>query len=43
MVKIGLQFDSLTGVALILVTGVSGIVHIYSIGYMGGDPIYRDL
>ena len=34
----GLQFDSLTAIMLIVVTSVSALVHIYSIGYMSGDP-----
>nr|YP_008592466.1 NADH dehydrogenase subunit 5 [Hymeniacidon sinapium]AGP05004.1 NADH dehydrogenase subunit 5 [Hymeniacidon sinapium] len=34
----GLQFDSLTAIMLIVVTSVSALVHIYSTGYMSGDP-----
>nr|CAD2223006.1 nad5 [Tethya minuta] len=34
----GLQFDSLTSTMLIVITSVSALVHIYSIGYMSGDP-----
>jgi len=34
----GLQFDSLTSIMLIVITSVSALVHIYSIGYMSGDP-----
>nr|QDH12156.1 NADH dehydrogenase subunit 5 [Halichondria sp. HK-2019] len=34
----GLQFDSLTATMLIVVTSVSALVHIYSTGYMSGDP-----
>lgn len=34
----GLQFDSITSVMLIVITSVSALVHIYSIGYMSGDP-----
>src|SRR6266403_1367361 len=33
-----LHFDQLTAVMLIVVTGVSAMVHVYSIGYMHGDP-----
>ncbi len=33
-----LKFDTLTAVMLIVVNGVSGMVHIYSIGYMTHDP-----
>lgn len=34
----GLQFDSISSVMLIVITSVSALVHIYSIGYMSGDP-----
>ena len=34
----GLQFDSLTAIMLIVITSVSALVHIYSTGYMAGDP-----
>ena len=33
-----LRFDQLTAVMLLVVTGVSALVHWYSIGYMAGDP-----
>ncbi len=33
----GLQFDTLTAVMLIVVNGVSSMVHVYSVGYMGHD------
>ena len=33
----GLLFDPLSGVMLLLVTGVGALIHIYSIGYMHGD------
>jgi NADH-quinone oxidoreductase subunit L len=33
-----LRVDTLTAVMLIVVTGVSSMVHIYSIGYMADDP-----
>ena len=33
-----LRFDALTSVMLVVVTSVSALVHIYSIGYMGHDP-----
>ncbi len=35
-----LRIDSLTAVMLVVVTTVSGVVHLYSIGYMADDP-YR--
>ena len=34
----GLQFDSLTAIMLVVITSVSALVHIYSTGYMVGDP-----
>lgn len=34
----GLLFDSLTVVMLIVVTSISSLVHIYSMGYMSHDP-----
>ena len=33
-----LKFDTLTSVMLVVVTSVSSLVHIYSIGYMSHDP-----
>ena len=39
-VHIGLKVDQLTAVMLIVVTTVSSLVHIYSIGYMHGDKGY---
>ena len=38
--KMGFLFDSVTGVMLIVVTLVSSLVHIFSMGYMHGDPYY---
>src|SRR6059036_818149 len=32
--------DPLTGVMLLVVTGVSALIHLYSAGYMHGDPGY---
>ena len=34
----GFQFDTLTATMLIVVTGVSSCVHIFSVDYMSGDP-----
>ena len=34
----GLQYDSLTAIMLIVVTSISTLVHIFSTGYMKGDP-----
>ena len=37
-VNMGLQYDSLTAIMLIVVTSISTLVHIFSTGYMKGDP-----
>ena len=34
----GLHLDSLSLLMLLIVTGVGGVIHIYSYGYMHGDP-----
>src|SRR5438034_3794808 len=39
-VSIGLYIDRLTAAMLLLVTIVSGLVHVYTIGYMHGEPGY---
>src|SRR5689334_9670156 len=39
-IHIGLTVDRLTAVMLILVTTVSALVHVYTIGYMRGDKGY---
>ena len=39
-IHIGLHIDRLTAVMLLLVTGVSSLVYIYTIGYMHGDSGY---
>ncbi len=39
-ISIGLYVDQLTAAMLMLVTIVSGLVHIYTMGYMHGDPGY---
>jgi NADH-quinone oxidoreductase subunit L len=39
-IHIGLSIDRLTAVMLLLVTTVSGLVHIYTIGYMHAEPGY---
>ena len=36
-----LRVDTLTAVMLIVVTGVSSMVHVYSVGYMAEDPRSR--
>ncbi|MEX1178989.1 MAG: NADH-quinone oxidoreductase subunit L [Nitriliruptor sp.] len=40
-VSFDLQIDQLTGVMLLVVTGVGLLVHLYSLGYMHGDPRYE--
>ncbi len=39
-INMGFTVDSLTAVMLLVVTTVSLLVHIYSVGYMHGDPRY---
>ncbi|HTZ18954.1 MAG TPA: NADH-quinone oxidoreductase subunit L [Dissulfurispiraceae bacterium] len=39
-VSVGFLIDQLTAIMLIVVTTVSLLVHIYSVGYMHGDPGY---
>ena len=40
-IDINLFVDQLTVLLLLLVTGVSGVVHVYSSRYMIGDPHYN--
>lgn len=37
----GFMIDSLTAIMMVVVTFISWLVHIYSIGYMKGDPGYQ--
>ena len=37
----GILIDNLTAVMLLVVTGVSTLVHLFSVGYMHGDPRYN--
>ncbi|NJN16135.1 MAG: NADH-quinone oxidoreductase subunit L [Oscillochloris sp.] len=37
-VPFGIMLDPLSGVMVLLVTGVGALIHVYSIGYMHGDP-----
>lgn len=39
-VKIGILVDNVTVIMLMVVAIVSGLVHLYSVGYMNGDPRY---
>ena len=38
---LGVLYDDLTAAMLVMVTGVSALVHLYSIGYMAGDKRYN--
>ena len=40
-VDFGLQLDQLSMCFVLLITGVGGLIHIYSIGYMADDPERR--
>jgi NADH-quinone oxidoreductase subunit L len=40
-VEIGLLYDQLSSLFVLLITGVGGIIHVYSIGYMAHDPRRR--
>src|SRR6266702_3850735 len=39
-VTVALQLDQLSAVMLLVVTGVSSLIHVFSVGYMGEDPCY---
>ncbi len=39
-IRLGFYVDQLTAAMLLLVTIVSGLVHVYTIGYMHGEPGY---
>ena len=39
-VDLALQVDQLSAVMMLIVTGVGGLIHLFSIGYMGDDPGY---
>ena len=41
VMHIGLLIDSLTVVMMVVVSFVSFLVHLYSVGYMAGDPGYQ--
>ncbi|HEU5359928.1 MAG TPA: NADH-quinone oxidoreductase subunit L [Candidatus Deferrimicrobiaceae bacterium] len=40
VINAGILVDNLTAVMLVVVTGVSFLVHLFSVGYMHGDPRY---
>jgi len=37
-VEFGIKLDPLSLVMMLIVTGVGGVIHVYSLGYMRGDP-----
>ena len=39
-VDVGFLFDPLSSAMLLFITGVAALIHLYSIGYMHGDPRY---
>src|SRR5205809_1378806 len=39
-VTVALQLDQLSAVMLLVVTGVSSLIHVFSVGYMGEEPGY---
>ncbi len=39
-INFGLRLDPLSSVMLLVITGVGLLIHIYSVGYMHGDPGY---
>src|SRR5207302_2976191 len=39
-VTVALELDQLSAVMLLVVTGVSSLIHLFSVGYMGEDPGY---
>ncbi|NNG17153.1 MAG: NADH-quinone oxidoreductase subunit L, partial [Gemmatimonadales bacterium] len=39
-VDLAFQVDQLSAVMMLIVTGVGGLIHLFSIGYMGDDPGY---
>jgi len=39
-IGVDLQLDQLSVLMMLIVTGVSTVIHVYSIGYMRGDPGY---
>ena len=40
-VEMGLLYDPLSAIFVLLITGVGSLIHIYSIGYMAHDPARR--
>ena len=40
-IKLGILLDNITAVMLVVVTAISFLVHVFSIGYMAGEPRYE--
>ncbi len=40
-VDVGFYVDSLSMTLLLVVTGIGGLIHLYAVGYMRGDPRYH--
>ncbi len=40
-IQLGILLDNITAVMLIVVTGISFLVHVFSMGYMAGEPRYE--
>src|SRR3954447_18534207 len=40
-VNFGMRFDALSGVFVLLITGVGFLIHLYAVGYMAHDPRRR--
>ena len=40
-IHFGMHFDPMSLLMLLIVTGVGSAIHVYSIGYMKGDPDAR--
>ncbi|HEY3489117.1 MAG TPA: NADH-quinone oxidoreductase subunit L [Candidatus Deferrimicrobiaceae bacterium] len=40
-INVGIMIDNITAIMLVVVTLVSSLVHLFSVGYMHGDPKYN--
>jgi NADH-quinone oxidoreductase subunit L len=40
-IRLGLLFDPLSAILVMVITGVGFLIHVYSTGYMSADPGYR--
>jgi NADH-quinone oxidoreductase subunit L len=39
-IEVGFYMDQLSGIMTLVVTGIGGLIHLYSVGYMSDDPGY---